>query len=458
VPLQKTRRSNLVALSFFAALAIGPVASAVSFPAFAQQSEAANALERAKVAVSAGDYPAALAAAREAERADPGDYRAKYYLAMSLYGLGQFNAAREASEKAYATAPQSARPRITQLRAKIDAGVDTGGKLTEAEEALREGLHAKAGRLFAEVWAADKTQVDAALKASEIYATRMDDPLIAAGLLVDIKRSAASPADIIRADELLAALTPRVKASVVEQLRLARYESWGSAKERLRRVMRADPENADAYVVAFERAVAANDPDFVEIAVKGLGRLSRLDVTLVISQPSIEQMLVRPAFLQLMRDIKGDGFAATLEAEITPHGRLSIIQQMVTSRRVRFAFDEYEKRYYGLTNYWLYELVGFQFVNKCEYVMSFNQTPLFGNPAPASFTLSLDSVGVAISDYLEVLPTGDFRGYGSFLRFKKLDLVDRTQTFYFSLNGGDQLSLLRFRRALSGMKSDCDGT
>ena len=87
---------------------------------FAAAAETAS-LKAARDELQLQHFDKARAAAEQASKADPKDYRAYYYLAMAELGLGHQDLARAHVDKALALVPATARPSVEKLSGMITA-------------------------------------------------------------------------------------------------------------------------------------------------------------------------------------------------------------------------------------------------------------------------------------------------------------------------------------------------
>ncbi len=131
--MRRTARHLLLILS----LALGWVHATHAAPADAT-------VQKARDELQLQHYEQARAAAEQATKADPKDYRGHYYLAMAEVALGHAEAARAAVSKARQLAPDSAKAAVEKLagmtKANEGSGSNASGKETFIKCALQNVL------------------------------------------------------------------------------------------------------------------------------------------------------------------------------------------------------------------------------------------------------------------------------------------------------------------------------
>lgn len=329
--------------------------------ALAPLAPAAASVEQARSLIAEGNYASALTAARAAERADPNDYRAKYYVAMALYGLGQYAEADAAAKAALALAPEESKATITALIDRISRTQTSEGAYAEAEAAKAEGLFGKAARLYEEAWNADKTRYDAGIRAADLYGGT-GEYLKAAKILREITASSA-PAEIVQqardaltryasalkkiADgeykQALAAAGPGYRITDVESVdAVNRYQEdvtadeWAIALSHFELAREAAGGASDPRELGrLQMAMAAGDMTAIVDWMKSARRYqSSFGYDRLIMLPRIVEFSRREDFLQLIADSMGSQVSEKLRAEFAPQNRFKSLQWLVKKRAV----------------------------------------------------------------------------------------------------------------------------
>ena len=152
--------------------------------------DAAAAIRQAKGFLEEDKFLDGLGAAQEAVRAAPQNYLGHYYVAYAQLGLSQYESAAAAANRALGLAPADSKEGVAKLVEAIKLRSQAGGITKAAEEALSEGLNAKAARLYEQAWNAGRDNPELGLKAAEIYMGALKQPLDAGRVLQQVRRVA----------------------------------------------------------------------------------------------------------------------------------------------------------------------------------------------------------------------------------------------------------------------------
>lgn len=174
--------------------------------------------------VQSEDFVEALTSAKEAARLDPADYRSPYYMAMAYLGLARFDEAEASAAQALSLADATLRPSIEKLAATIKARRQAVTSAQEADAALADGLNGKAARLYENAWNAEHLNAEAALKAADLYTTRLNQPVDAARVLRQIRSTLPGSPEAEKARTALAQ-----QAETLQKIALARVAAAKNA-------------------------------------------------------------------------------------------------------------------------------------------------------------------------------------------------------------------------------------
>jgi hypothetical protein len=125
--------------------------------------------------------------AQAAQPPEPQSYMAHYYVGRAHLGLEQYQLAAEAADRALALAPPEAKEDVSKLVETIKARQQAVRAAQEAAQALAGGMLGKAARLYEEAWNANQENLDLGLKAAELYAHKLAQPLDAGRVLRQVR-------------------------------------------------------------------------------------------------------------------------------------------------------------------------------------------------------------------------------------------------------------------------------
>jgi tetratricopeptide (TPR) repeat protein len=260
-----------------------------------------------------GRYVEALAAAQDAVRANPADHSAHYYVAMAFTGMKQFDAADREAAIALRQAPEAERATVQKLVDSIAAMRRGTGSLAQADAALAEGLNAKAASLYVEAWNVGRDNPAAAMKAADLYATKLGRPQDAADLLRQVVRSAPGTGEAEEAAAALAKLQPTLADAARQLVASARTLPAAEAEQALLQAEKADPTIADIYLVRAAYASRGTDYASVSRAMKALSARGLADTKTIAGLPGIGRWLDNPPFRELLLEIGGEALVAALK-------------------------------------------------------------------------------------------------------------------------------------------------
>lgn len=428
-------RASIVAVLILAgALAVAPR------PAWSQANDAQ--VEQAKQLIGEERFIEALAAAKDAARADPTDYRARYYVAMSYMGLRQYDQAEAEATAAESQAPEGAKAAVQKLTATIRGLRQGTSDVAEADAALNEGLIGKAARLYEAAWNAGRNAPDHGLKAAQLYATRLGQPVDAARVLRQIRQALPNSAPADKADEELKVLAPKLREIATAHVNEARTLPLAQALPKLQAAEDADPSYSTLYLVRAQLAGAAGSTDLVQTGIKELARRNLITIERLASIPNLRAMLATPEFAQFMSDVIGAEQAAVLTRTVSPEGQVDFLArtaqagslQLFVGRRTDGAgrFQSWSRR----------KVTGVQGLQGCTTVI------LLGDSlgASADVTPGLPSRTV---DWRKVIPprvAEDFIGFGP--------MFDGWEAVGFNVVG-DAAQRPRVAEAISVLREAC---
>jgi tetratricopeptide (TPR) repeat protein len=402
---------RLAALALLGAIITGSTQTALAL-------QGANdvQIEASKQLLSEDRYIEALAVAKDALRVDPADYRASYYVAMAYMGLQQYDAAETQAAQALAQAPASQRAAVEKLVFTIRSLKTGNQNVGAADAALAEGLIGKAARLYEDGWAAGRNASDYALKAAELYAGRLSQPVDAARVLRQVRESLPGSPAADSAEAELAKLQPVLRQIATAKVKEAANLSLEEARAVLGEAAAADPGYPDIYRTQAQLAAASGSADELEASLKELARRNLVDLDFLAALPGMAVLLEDPAFLVRLSDIIGANQSEMLKTAASPPGRVAYLARLAREGKLGFFMGTRQEK--GTSSYRVWsrrKVSGVQYAaSGCEIVVSLSDQIGASADAygymPASRTIDLrpsTALAVRNSSALELGPTSD---------------------------------------------------
>lgn len=299
---------------------------------------AGGSVDEARQLLTQGRFIEALAAAQDAQRADPQNYQAFYYVAMAQMGLRQYDAAEAGAAAALRLAPESARAAVEKLAETIRSLRQGTSNVAEADAALNEGLIGKAARLYELAWQAGRNAPDYAFKAAGLYATRLNQPVDAARVLRDVRTARAGSADADKAAAELQAIAPTLRSIAEAQVKGAARLPFDQAEAKLREAEDADPDYPETYRLRARLAAASGSVEATKSALKALARRNLLTTDDVANLPGLHGFAAEPAFANFLADVIGTDQAAVAIRRASPAGKIDYLNQLARNGGLQMFF------------------------------------------------------------------------------------------------------------------------
>jgi hypothetical protein len=319
-------------------------------PLAAQSADAS--IEQARQLLTEERFVEALAAATDASRLNATDFRAHYYIAMAQMGLRQFDNAEAEAAVALAQAPEASKPQVLKLQATIRSLRQGTSAVGDAEAALAEGLIGKAARLYEEGWNAGRNAPDMALKAADLYANRLSQPVDAARVLRQVQAAMPGSAAADQADAELKKLAGTLRSIAQAQTNAAAGLGWVEAAPKLAAAEAADPDYAEIYRVRARVAAASGSAELTQAAIKELARRNLVSVAALANLPGLNDFAAQPEFRQFLADAIGVAQAEDVFRRASPAGRLAFLGELAQAGSLQMFFgarrtDQNMFRYYA---------------------------------------------------------------------------------------------------------------
>ncbi|MBA4778373.1 MAG: hypothetical protein A2792_05645 [Sphingomonadales bacterium RIFCSPHIGHO2_01_FULL_65_20] len=397
-------------------LLLAVAAWGLTAPALALQGANDVQIEASKQLLSEDRYIEALAVAKDALRVDPADYRASYYVAMAYMGLQQYDAAETQANQALAQAPVSARAAVEKLVFTIRSLKTGNQNVGAADAALAEGLIGKAARLYEEGWAAGRNAPDYALKAAELYAGRLNQPVDAARVLRQVRESLPGSPAADSAEAELGKLQPVLRQIATAKVKEAAGLPLAEARPALSAAAAADPAYPEIYRTQAQLAAASGSAEELEASLKELARRNLVDLDFLAALSGMAALLEDPQFLLRLSDIIGANQADMLKTAASPVGRVAYLSRLAREGKLGFFMGARQVK--GTSNYRFWsrrKVSAVQYAaSGCELVVSLSDQLGASDDAygymPASRIIDLrppTALAVRNSSALELGPTND---------------------------------------------------
>ena len=277
-------------------------------------------VDAAREQIRTEQFVAGLASAKDAVRANPSDYKGHYYVALALMGLGRFDDAQPEADMALALTPPTARGDVEKLILVIKNRRGFANNLQQAEAAAAEGMMGKAARLYEQAWQAGRDNPEAAFRAADLYATRLDQLVDAGRLLRQVAGSANGPDVQAKANAELGKLSKSLNQIARTQLANARQQQQSgdaaAAIASLQLAEDANPSDVEIHLLRVQIAALGDDFAFMKKAVTGLARQNAAKPVNLAPVPRMLQWLQQPQFAEFMTDLIGPNLAAETKQRI----------------------------------------------------------------------------------------------------------------------------------------------
>lgn len=338
-----------LASSIGPAMLFAMAASGLAEAALALQGANDVQIEASKQLLSEDRYIEALAVAKDALRVDPADYRASYYVAMAYMGLQQYDAAETQANQALAQAPTSARAAVEKLVFTIRSLKTGNQNVGAADAALAEGLIGKAARLYEDGWAAGRNAPDYALKAAELYAGRLNQPVDAARVLRQVRESLPGSPAADSAEAELGKLQPVLRQIATAKVKEAAGLPLAEARPALGAAAAADPTYPEIYRTQAQLAAASASAVELEASLKELARRNLVDLDFLAALSGMAALLEDPQFLLRLSDIIGANQTDMLKTAASPVGRVAYLSRLAREGKLGFFMGARQVK--GTSNY-----------------------------------------------------------------------------------------------------------
>lgn len=300
-----TRPHRLLALS---------ISLTTVLPASAQ--DHAGLLRKAREQLEAEQFVEGLATAKLAIKLRPKDHKGYYYAALALYKADQPEEAEPFLGPCRAYCPPANLSAVERLAKAVTGRKKALVAIKTGDEALAQGLVAKAAQSYQQAWEADDQSPDVALKAAGLYADRLGQPTSAASILREvIARKAPSPA-ADSAQTKLTAMAQGLRKIAKDTFDSAMASTGETRGKLLKETLRADPEHVEAYAQLTYRAALLADKPTMEWGLQELAKRNALNVRWLAVNEGFALYIEDPAFLTLLGNILGPEKVQELRARV----------------------------------------------------------------------------------------------------------------------------------------------
>lgn len=305
-----------------------------------------------KTMISEGRYVEATAKAKEALATWPNDFELNYYDGMANMGLRNYDAAYLAAERAKTLAPEASRGAVDKLVETINSFRQSSSAAAEAEQALADGLIAKAARLYDQLWQQDRNNAQYAFKAIDLYANGLLQWADVGRLLNDVVKSMPESPESRQAKTDITKFSKQLTDARDALMATAEGQSWPEAKPALDGALAIDPQNAAIDVIRVIKASKARDGAEVRATIARLAKRGPIDVKLLGMVSGIGDIAGEPVFQQFMTDVIGQSQYDKFYASIVPGDYDTIYTELALKKQLHYWQKTYDPTYnvsYGLT-------------------------------------------------------------------------------------------------------------
>lgn len=267
----------------------------------------AGLVEQARDQLQNERFIEALAAAKDAVRANANDYKGHYYVAMAYMGMNRFDDAETAVTRALSLAPAGAKPGVEKLVDVIKTRRQGAGSLQAADAALADGLASKAARLYEQAWNAGQDDPEPGFKAADLYANRLSQPVDAGRVLRQVKAALKGSPVAAKAEAELNKLSGPLRQIAQGYVKTAGSEKGADALRSLQQAEEADPSFLDIYPLRAKIVAQDGTLDALQNAIKDLAKRDRATLNILAGLPRMVQWMEQPAFNEFLSDLLGSG-------------------------------------------------------------------------------------------------------------------------------------------------------
>jgi formylglycine-generating enzyme required for sulfatase activity/tetratricopeptide (TPR) repeat protein len=285
-------------------IVLGALVCAFLHPVWAQQ-DYGTLISQAREQLQNERFVEALASAKDAVRLNPEDFRGHYYLATAYMTLGRFEDAATAAARAKQLAPESSAAAVEKLIQTIATNRQGEGKAAAAEAALADGMMAKAAKLYREAWDAQHTKPELGLKAADLFANRLGEPVTAAQILREVVKEAQGNPAADKAAGELGKLSDQLGKMAQGQVEQARRLGGDEALRLLSSAKVADPDNKEIYLLQARLTARGSDAGVFQAAIKDLARHGLDSAEVMADLPGMQQWLEKADFSEFLTDMVG---------------------------------------------------------------------------------------------------------------------------------------------------------
>lgn len=223
-----------------------------SLPGRAQQNAYDQAVAKADDLVRQGKFIEALGAAQEAIRVNPDQFKAYYYAAFALYRRDLLSQAKTYAQQALERAPAADKADVQRLLDAIAGKEGFSEQVRIGDEALEQGLIAKAATAYARAWEAVPAREDIGLKAAKLWVERLDNPAEAAPILNGIVAAPKDAEVSSQATQMLKTLRPALErifnAALQDGQNFLKQKQPAEAIKALSKAQRTLPDRQEAHL------------------------------------------------------------------------------------------------------------------------------------------------------------------------------------------------------------------
>jgi len=324
-------------------------------------------IARARQQYNAKQFTDCLVTAGQAITSSPEKYKAYYYKAAALYSNNELDDAEKALAQALERAADEEKLIVGKLGKAIAYKRASLAAIKQGNDAMADGLVAKAGAAYRSAWLAGRLDPELGLKAASLLADRLAQPIDAAITYREvIDTYPDSPAAQTAADEL-AKLRPALNQAAQNLETEANRLDGGRKKELLLKAVEADPNDWTAYVSLAKMAATGNDKGGMYAMLKELSRRKRLNVAMLTSDSAYAPYLEEPDFQAFVSEALGSSQLTQLRVSAEQRREAGRRLQVETNERRMKAQQDYRDWINRITGDWKIDRGDSEHYGKCKF-------------------------------------------------------------------------------------------
>lgn len=290
-----------------------------ALPGQAQQSADEQAVNRADDLVRQGKFVEALSAAQKAIRLNPNQFKAYYYAAFALYRRDLLNQAKSYAQQALERAPAADKADVQRLLDAIASKEGFTEQVRIGDEALEQGLIAKAATAYTRAWEAVPAREDIGLKAAKLWVERLDNSAEAKRILNGIVASPKDAEVSSQANQMLKGSRPALErvfnTALQDGQTFLKQNQPAEAIRVLNKALRTLPDRQEAHLHLARAYAQQNNLDQTIKELRQMLKKGRVTIADLNKHGEFRKLSGNQRFLTFISDALGNEAAQQLSTQ-----------------------------------------------------------------------------------------------------------------------------------------------